>query len=535
MNKYLVWTILIILLSSYSCAANNSLTQASTGETSYPILVSSITPTLTATPTASPTATPLTKSNHTPYPTENGVSPEAKTHTPTNTPAPTLTPSPTSTLEFSERLKSREPSLEEIKTYLLNLPTEQFHGIWSDTDNVAYDVKTFKDYRGFTDNLFIIYKDVNGDQEEDLIVTDVLLTAIFLWSNEEYHLPYVILGSEWKYFPSSQTSFEDWTNDGVPEVIFNYVGDSGGTGARYASWSRYVIRCEQDDCHLIWDGLLTNIYSDYNTGGLTLFQSEIERRLENERLLLEKTTSGFSIYDLYFLSPEEYWNIPEALKVYTSTLESFVWDGSVFERMETEILDEPYIIEEDASLEADFEGNRALITYENNHAADGNNDFCQLFVNEDVVGNLFGCKRNFTTVEWRDITNDGQLEIVVKALSGAWPYAFSGTWPDVDSEDWYQLSDISCVHQHLLAYHWDGGVSRKIADVEGCVIQSDLFGVQLSDIDNDGQVEVLAGSSLFTKMECTAGIQYSCWYEFDPQIDTYKWNGTEFLLWDSEP
>jgi hypothetical protein len=225
----------------------------------------------------------------------------------------------------------------------------------------------------------------------------------------------------------------------------------------------------------------------------------------------------------------------EALKVFTSTQEIYVWDGTTFDLTETKVLREPTIVEEDASLEANSELGRATVAVENNHRAGGNNDFCQLFLNNEPVGDLFGCKRNFTTVEWRDVTEDGRPEVVVEALSGARPSAFRGTWPDVEYEDWVTLSEIECVHQHLLAYQWDGATATKIADVEGCLVQSDLYGVRLSDLDDDGQVEIVAANSWYTERECPADVLYYCWFEFGYENNVFKWNGTEFVLWDTVP
>ncbi len=272
-----------------------------------------------------------------------------------------------------------------------------------------------------------------------------------------------------------------------------------------------------------------------HSGGLNLFQSNLENIISDNQIFLEKKNSRFSIYNSHFWPRDtEYWNLPlGALKVMTTTLDIFVWNGTQFVFVDSNVVNEPYIIEEAMALEASHDDDFATITFENNHDPIGDNDFCQLFLNEETVGDVFGCKQNFTTVEWLDITNDQRLEIVVTALSGARPSALSGSWPDVDSEDLYSLSDIRCVHEHILAYEWDGVAIRKIADVEGCVVQEDLYGVELSDTDNDGQVEILAVNNLFSDSACiTTTIFHSCWFEIDPKINIYKWNGAEFVFWE---
>ena len=540
------WGIAFFLLAALcACEADNvvesttPVAQVPSPTVTIPVMVTN-----TTLPTDVPN-TPTIRASRTPLPQEDDVlashrddlhSKPTYTPRPTFTPSSTLTPSPVPPLESSQLLKTRHPSFEEVGTFLLNLPTEYFNGVWWNPEDVASDVNIFKTFRGITEALQLIYEDVNGDQQEDLIVTDVLLTAIFLWGGDEYLTPFVILGSEWKYWPASHTSFDDWTNDGVPEVLFDYRSDSGGTGVRYYGWERFVIHCGRDECNIVWDGLLTNIYTDSNLGGLTLFQSIISHNMENGQLWLEQNKTRFSIFDSYYWPPEEYWTVSlESLKVFTSTQDIYVWDGIQFDLTETKIIDEPYIIEQEALLAADNDFDHAIVTYENNHMEERNNDFCQLFVNDAPVGDFFGCKRNFTTVEWQDVTGDGLSEIIVTALSGANPKAFAGTWPDVEYEDWFTLSDIDCVHQHLLAYQWDGTTATEIADIEGCVVQADLYGVKWSDIDNDGQVEILTANDWFTETECIAEIRNSCWFEFDYENNIFKWNGIEFVLWDTIP
>jgi len=539
MNKYLYSISLLLILALSACTAGTSTSPAQTAisesllrtptptpTSTHSISLTITTPTIAPSPTANPSYTPQNTATPRVYATITRL----PSLTPTLTPTPTLIP----TLDSSQLLQPRNPSLEEIKTYLFNLPTEYFHSIHDDLEYVADQVSTFKNYRGFSEALQLTYEDVNGDQQDDLIVTDVLLTGIFLWGNSEYLTPFVMLGSEWKYSPASHTSFADWTGDSTPEVIFDYRSDSGGTGVSYSGWETFVIHCDHTECIVIWNGGLTSLYSDYNLGGLTLFQSTLNRYTEDGQLLLERNRSHFSIYDSYYWPPESYWDVPlEALKVYTSTQEIYIWDGSMFTLIETNVIRQPYIITGTATFEATHELDRATITFENNHLADANNDFCQLILNEEPIGEYFGCKRNFTTVEWRDITGDGQPDIVIRAFSGARPSALKGTWPEV--EDWLLLSDIDCAHQHLLAYQWNGLTARKIADVEGCVVQDDLYGVRLTDLDSDGQVEIMAANQWFTEEECIGTIRFSCWYEFGYANNIFKWNGLEFVLTDTVP
>lgn len=533
MNNKLLWITIFLLFTLCSC--NNEFepvqTQTAVESTLPP------TSTLTQIPTQTPTllTTPTTKPN-TPTIEPSSTTRPTLAPSPTFTPRPTHTPSPTPTLDPSYLIQTRYPSSEEIESFLLNLPVDYFHGTSRYPEAVADYVEDFK-RRGFTEVNEFIYEDVNGDQQADLIVTDMLMTAVFLWGGENYlNPPFVIVGSPWQYSPASRTEFEDWTGDNTAEIIFNYRGDSGGTGVRYDGWQQYVIHCFQTECAVIWSGFLANIYVDYNLGGLSLFQSPLEFLREDEEVKLEQIQIGFSIYDSYYWGPKQFIEVPySSLVVFTTTQKIYTWNGTTFGLSATNVISDPYVVEEEAILEADNELGSATIVYENNFAADKNNDYCQLLVDGNLVGGLFGCKRNFTVVEWQDITGDGQPEVVVKAFSGPRPEAKAGTWPDLDHNEVVVLSEIDCVHQHLLAYQYTGETFSKIADVEGCVVQSDLFGVNLTDLDNDGQEEIIAANRWYTEYNCPPNVFYNCWFEFDYEIDVFKWNGSTFAYWDTIP
>lgn len=139
----------------------------------------------------------------------------------------------------------------------------------------------------------------------------------------------------------------------------------------------------------------------------------------------------------------------------------------------------------------------------------GRNDICQLSVENEPIGQLFGCKENFTTVKWLDITNDEQAEIVVVALSGGNPADQEGN----------PLSEIDCVHQRFLAYQWSNQTAIEIANVAGCVVKDNLYGVKLEDWDNDGQTEIVAAGD------------FSLGNGYENII--YKWDGSKFEFWNS--
>jgi hypothetical protein len=98
-----------------------------------------------------------------------------------------------------------------------------------------------------------------------------------------------------------------------------------------------------------------------------------------------------------------------------------------------------------------------------------------------------------------------------------------------------QLSDKDCVHQRLLAYQQMNSQLIEIANITGCVMQSDLYGVQIQDVDGDGQVEILAVDGVLTEPNCDETItpyaheRIYCWYELSQQDEIYRWNGSEFV------
>lgn len=85
-------------------------------------------------------------------------------------------------------------------------------------------------FSGPVEGFELFYADVNGDQVEDLIVGDELKVAILLWDGSQYQEGFKTGYAFWKYRPAGRVTLEDWTMDGVPEVVFDYRGDTGGTG-----------------------------------------------------------------------------------------------------------------------------------------------------------------------------------------------------------------------------------------------------------------------------------------------------------------
>jgi hypothetical protein len=392
----------------------------------------------------------------------------------------------------------------------------------------AYLKTTFPDdFYKLPDDIQLLYHDVNGDGEDDLLVDLFLQVIVMLWLEDHYGEPFRINYPRWKYDPSSRTLLEDWTNDGIPEIIFDYRVDTGGTGFVSTWWLRHIIHCNENSCNLAWRGLTGGYVQDTNFGGTVVTRVDM-RLIDNEDGLptIRRLSNEFSIYCCSGVDyPSDDYN-PRILNVNQSTLDLFVWNGVEFELVDEQVVRLPYSIESQASLSAFGPmGVLANVSAESNRYQSPQNDVCQLFIKGEPIGSHFGCKRNFTTVEWRDITNDGRDEVVVTTLSGAFCYDVDGT----------ELCKDEFVHQRLIVYEWDGQEARNIANVAGCVVQEDLYGVRFEDFDHDGIDEILAASSLFLQIDCEWG--HNCWYEIAtiPGILIYKWNGEKFVFWDDLP
>ncbi len=486
-------------------------------------------PSRTATPKVVDTFTSTSLPTKTPTQVPSQTPAEAPNPTMTSTPQPTImssaTPVPTIT--------NRQLSIEELETYLTDLDLYIEPGFY------GHVVET-------------MYEDVNGDGVDDLIVSDYMFVGVFLWRDDHYEGALIYQGDPWKYDPGSRVTLEDWTNDGVPEIVFDYREDTGGTGVRITDWTRYVIHCPDKvfSCHVIWAGELEGLGEVYGTGGITLSRANIEHTRDlHENPALEIVSESFALYGLgsvpYSLpvgngilayeSGRKVEGFPEfspieSLKIFTSTKDIFVWNGSRYEWQETEILTPSITIDSQNGLEAiNAEGTLATVTFKNNNDAGLNNDICQLNVDGQKIGLEFGCKYNFTQLEWQDVTGDGKEELVI--------IAYSGVYMDTGFDGQVDFPDKDCIHQRMIIYQQIDSELEKIGDVTGCVVESNLYGVRFEDIDDNEQVEILAADGWFTDSRCSSRFsasgpeekQKNCWYELGYQNEVYMWNGSEFV------
>ncbi len=445
---------------------------------------------------------------------------------PTNTPTKELHPTATSTLALtipptttatatvtavptpSFSLTQREPTLVEIKEFLSLSPILFFY------PDRGLELIPLEDYfleHDLSEHTETFYQDVNGDGEADLILADMFpffwengFVIVMLWSGNQYDTPLMILDGA-KYSPGLQVTFEDWTNDNIPEIIFDFKSDLGGTGVKQTTWTRYVIHCHIA-CEVIWWGVTGELLSASTIR--RLLTTNIEHQLnEMGKPRLRVGTSSFSAPD--------FGGMGNGSKiVFTSTSAIYIWNGTLFEKTGEQVVQPMQTITKDSILSATNQsGIEALITSEfDNYYADYVIFHCTLKIGETIVEETFECLPNFTKVTWLDITNDGREEIIIHATG-------LGT-------------------QNLIVFQWSDETFVQIANVKGDIIRSDLFGVRLEDIDEDGQLEIIAGRGYFSEGSNCKTYEYirpepaefCWWYELDLQEQIYKWNGKTFVL-----
>ena len=77
-------------------------------------------------------------------------------------------------------------------------------------------------------------------------------------------------------------------------------------------------------------------------------------------------------------------------------------------------------------------------------------------------------------------------------------------------------------------------IATEIANIVGCVVQPDMFGIAIEDIDGDQQVEIVAGGELL-KYPDSPCLGNFCWYKLNNENEIYRWDGKEFIYSMSVP
>ena len=148
------------------------------------------------------------------------------------------------------------------------------------------------------------------------------------------------------------------------------------------------------------------------------------------------------------------------------------------------------------------------------------NDRCEVYINGESASKPFGCKFNFTKMQWEDVVGDGKPELVVRTISGDQSYI----WNDL-------VAEKGCFHQRMLIYTWDGKNADQVANVVGCIRRSDLFGVRLRDYDEDGELEILAAAMWPQFLDPVQPDGFSQDYvQVSQLVEIYEWDGEKFVI-----
>jgi hypothetical protein len=413
-------------------------------------------------------------------------------------------------------LTFREPSVSQLNQYLrsFNAPFVPFdENAIFDREDVSGDQIPDLVRKGVPFSevggdalLAIIYQDVNGDNVTDLVMYGAEGVLILIWKEDHYAEPFIISTWESRGFPpDNHATFADWTEDGIPEIVFDHKTAGGGSGLWVVYTERNVIHCDGQGCKTVWTSDIEVDTDDYNFGGLARYRLDVQPyTTKNGTPFLRSRDEGFQIHCCDAGTEKD---VYDGLEVYTSTQRVYDWDGYQFVLSDESIITRGYKIAEQSNLmDINKKGDQALITYRYNMTLGNMNDYCQAFVNNFTIGGRFGCRGNFTTVEWKDITGDGQDELLIIAYSAGYP---------LDDQQ-NLLGDEICMHQHLIAYEWLNRNAREIANVTGCVQEKDLFGIRLESNDSGAWEIIAAWNGKLNKR-------------------IYKWDGQHYVMWGELP
>ena len=372
------------------------------------------------------------------------------------------------------------------------------------------------------------YADVSGDGEDDLVIGGNMFVAVLLWEGDHYAVPYSIVKPRFTRNPASTTYLEDWTDDGVLEVIFDHRAVTpSGTDMWGNRWTRHVIHCgNPGGCHLAWQAPYGGIAEYHLHMRMVLLQADIQRQVtaDEVRLLylvgafhfsmgsddLERFDLPIPIYDLINM-PSSAREPYAELAVNPRVLATYVWDGREFTPQSYDIVVEGYEVEDNSirtatsgANEARVDGTRTGYMFEHSYQ-------CSLWINDQLITEL-SCELGFVTLEWRDMTGDGVDELIMQG-----PVLIPNR-------------DVStCIYVYQLR---DGAVFQ-IGDVCGPVMQPDLYGVRIKEA-GDGQPPQIRAAHAWTNLVIVQTSDFGGgdggWFEMDNHDDIYRWNGQEFVL-----
>lgn len=415
------------------------------------------------------------------------------------------------------KLTSRNPTIQELEGYL-------FYYLPASTQDYINEYGKSYFFR-WEDDAPTIYKDVNGDAENDLIVEGYQYVAVMVWLGNEYSEPLQVHTRSGARDSWSEVSFEDWTDDGIPEIVFNHKIAISGTGIGGNVWHRTIIHCFETSCANVWEGEIAQYYyvTSY-TDGLSLRRTLISDLPQGENKIgFEILSTDFAFACTYSCALVVDLPLPEGSPVQQepfrtggTTLSRYEWNGSRFHLVHEEILEEASLMEIASQIEATSELGVASIqlNFVTPEYAYVETQQCQIVVDDNLLGDPFFCL--FPFVSWQDVIGDEQLELVVSAYGGRNYTVEEG--------------EYDCGHQRMIVFELQGDDFAEIANVTGCISQPDLFGVRLEDIDDDPALEIISAGNIYNLAEFDSCDFGYCLYELSQTDEIYDWDGNAFSL-----
>ncbi len=478
-RTWIVTTALFIVLLS-ACVAPQT-----PSPTISPSATTTFTPTASQTP--EPTLTVMPSPTNSARSLLNANPTNVSGTTGTTSVNPAVTPFPTQVVS----LRNQNPSFEELKVFL----------------NRNFDYYTNKDDEIIWTGVEKYFSDVNGDGIDELIFVAEPEIFIFYWAGSEYQKIFEFFGgASPRGFTNSQASFTDWTNDSIPEVIFDIDKLGGGTEYDEKTVARWIIHCQNMSCNVVWEGM--HKYQSHLYGiaaELYSLSSEFAPILYKGQPAIQITTTHFNLDDFTLSSNDNYDPGKVVLFIRPIEIQIWVWDGNTFNLAQEESQGQSNTYENLAQLSVTSSSNIAAILDVTDPQLPYAHDYCQILVNEKSIFPSFPCAGNFSQIQWMDITGDGVEEIVATML-----FAYIYEYEMFDT-----MIPWCSYQQRIVAYQQIEDDFREIANTVGCVTTPDLYGVRLEDYGSDGLPEIFASSD-----------------EWNTSNLIYKWDGKYFVLWD---
>ena len=243
-----------------------------------------------------------------------------------------------------------------------------------------------------------------------------------------------------------------------------------------------------------------------------------------KRLIILKRTNHFKLKINIYLAAEVTYSWQNTA-IFTSTMYTAEWTGQAFRNTGNRTITAPYQpltpapVLSTTALSGHFA--EIILTGEfHTHKS----QYCHLSLNQQSIGYPFICNKEFTSVEWQDVLQDGADELVIKTMAGITSY--------IDNLPTDQRLD--CVHQRMIIWRDMGAQWMEIANVAGCVRDNDLLGVRLEETNQNQSMEIItADTTLWQQQDCLKpdnSFYKNCWSDFNQDILLYRWDGLTFQM-----